>query len=106
LRIHGKAKIRIAASDQYTLGLIAYEMLIGRPVIASKTLVGIGREKEAFMQSTPDILKERPDCPAALAKVILRMLSRQPTDRWPHLEDACDVLHRLNIDGKLRTNRH
>jgi serine/threonine protein kinase len=90
------------ASDQYTLGLIAYEMLIGRPVIASETLVGIAREKEVFMQSTPDIRKDRPDCPEDLANVILRMLNRQPTERWPHLDDAFEKLHRLNIDGKLR----
>ncbi|HLK55665.1 MAG TPA: effector-associated domain EAD1-containing protein, partial [Chthonomonadaceae bacterium] len=92
------------ASDQYTLGLIAYEMLLGRPVIAGKSFGEIRNEKEAFMTSTPDIARERTDCPPDLADMILRMLRVQSTDRWPDLEDICKRLQGLDLDAHLDPN--
>lgn len=92
------------ASDQYSLGLIAYEMLIGRPVITANTFGGIRKEKELFMKSTPELPKNRPGCPQAFVDVILRMLSVHSKDRWPYLEDACEALRDCNLDGSLQRN--
>ena len=87
------------ASDQYTLGLIAYEMLIGRPAIRATTNWDIAAEKAKFLRSTPDPRKERPDCPAKLAEMILRMLKADPAKRYPRLNDARDALSRLKLGG-------
>lgn len=92
------------ASDQYSLGLIAYEMLIGHPVIAGSTFGAIRKEKELFMKSTPALEKSRLEIPPAFAAVIMRMLSVRPKDRWAHLDDACEALRDCNLDGKLRKN--
>jgi serine/threonine protein kinase len=91
-------------SDQYMLGLIAYEMIIGKSLIIGTSFRDIRRQKEAFMRAPPDPRVERPDCPEGLAKVVLRMLSTRPEDRWSHLEDAREEIKKIDLDGKLIAN--
>jgi serine/threonine protein kinase len=86
------------ASDQYALGLIAYEMLVGKPVVLGTTLADIHRDKTRFMKSVPDPRKARPGCPAKLARVVLRMLKKDPEKRYPDLHDARDDLVNIDVD--------
>jgi serine/threonine protein kinase len=86
------------ASDQYALGLIAYEMLVGKPVVEATTLADINREKTKFIKSTPDPRKARPGCPTKLARVVLRMLKADPGKRYPRLNDAWEELAGIDFD--------
>ena len=74
-----------AASDQYSLGILLYEMLGGRPPFEGSALSLLRMHAET---TPPPISEVRPDCPKALARVIRRMLEKDPARRWPTLESA------------------
>jgi eukaryotic-like serine/threonine-protein kinase len=74
------------ASDQYALGVVAYEMLTGRPPFVAESPGGL---LLAHLQEPPPSLAEaRADCPQVLADAIMRMLAKKPEDRWPSMRDA------------------
>jgi serine/threonine-protein kinase len=74
------------ASDQYSLGIVAYEMLTGAPPFSADSAMAV---MFAQFQETPKpILDSRPDCPARLAEIVMRMLEKEPEKRWPTIEDA------------------
>ncbi len=73
------------SSDQYSLGIVAYETLVGRTPFQGSALVQMRAHTEE--QPRP-ILEARPDCPPALADAIHRMLAKLPSERWPTISDA------------------
>ena len=74
------------ASDQYSLGIVAYEMLTGAPPFSADSAMAV---MFAQFQETPKpILDSRPDCPARLAEIVMRMLEKEPEKRWPTIDDA------------------
>ncbi|MBI4502488.1 MAG: protein kinase [Gemmatimonadetes bacterium] len=77
-----------ARSDLYSLGIVAYEMLIGELPFHAPTVPGILMKHIA--EPTPDILQRRPDAPEDLAATIQRCLEKDPEDRWP----TADALRR------------
>ncbi|HEX4934998.1 MAG TPA: serine/threonine-protein kinase, partial [Gemmatimonadaceae bacterium] len=74
------------ASDQYSLGAMAFELLCGRPPFVGNNAIEIMAQQ--MTQPVPDLLSLRPDCPPELAHVVLRMLAKEPTARFPSLEEA------------------
>ena len=73
-----------AASDQYSLGIAAYEMIVGAPPFGGTAF----ELQMAHVQREPDaLITRRPDCPPDLAEIVYRMLSKDPEARWPSLED-------------------
>ncbi len=85
------------ASDQYALGVTAYQMIAGRPPFTGDLYQLIS----AHGGKAPVPLRElRPDCPAFLANAVMRMLEKEPEDRWPSLEDLQDVFGaNMAMDG-------
>ena len=86
-----------AASDQYSLGIVAYAMLAGSPPfdgdsISELLLAHTGKE--------PDALGDlRPDCPPELAAAVHRMLAKDPGDRWPGMRELMSVLGSVPAPG-------
>jgi hypothetical protein len=81
-----QAKDVTGASDQYSLGVVAFEMLTG-------TLPFEGDSAVATMYKhchdpVPPISDFRPDCPPDLVETVTRMLAKDPADRWPSMEAA------------------
>ena len=78
------------ASDQYSLGVVAYEMLTGRP-----PFIGGGMMSTMFahVHQDPEPLEQlRPDCPEGLRNAVMRMLAKDVGDRWPSIEDIIAVI--------------
>jgi len=70
-------------ADLYALGVVAYEMLAGRPPFE-----GSSQQILAAHTVTPPepLAKLRPDIPPALAALVMRALAKSPADRWQTAE--------------------
>jgi serine/threonine protein kinase len=78
------------ASDQYSLGVVAYEMLAGQLPFQAETTVGL---LFAHVHETPPSIADiRPDIPADVADAVMRMLAKEPAERWPDIETAARAL--------------
>jgi eukaryotic-like serine/threonine-protein kinase len=78
------------ASDQYSLGVMAYEMLVGRPLYEGDSVVTIMFKHVHGPVPTPDDFG--PSVPADLAGIVVRMLQKAPADRWPSMAEAVPAL--------------
>jgi serine/threonine protein kinase len=78
------------ASDQYALGILAYEMLTGKPPFEHKNAMAM---MFSHVHRSPAPLEQkRPDCPQPLRDAVMRMLQKEPADRWPTVEDAIEAI--------------
>jgi uncharacterized protein YjdB len=91
------------ASDQYSLGIVAFEMLTGRPPFVGDSLMDIMRKH--FFEAPPSLQQLRQDCPPLLVSAITRMLAKEPERRWASMEDAIGALaaQSLGHDDPVRT---
>jgi serine/threonine protein kinase len=80
------ADVVTGAADQYSLGIVAYEMLTGRPPFTGSSMMAIMYSH--FHDEPPSIKLLRPDVPDGLCNAVMRMLRKDPADRWPTMEDA------------------
>jgi serine/threonine protein kinase len=74
------------ASDQYSLGVVAYEMLAGRLPLRGDSIMAV---MYAHFNERPRAVTElRSDCPPKLAAAVMRMLEKDPAARWPSMDDV------------------
>ena len=77
------------SSDQYALGVTAYQMITGAPPFGGELYALIAAHGT---KAPVPIRDRRPDCPAFLANAVMRMLEKEPENRWPSLDDLVEVL--------------
>jgi eukaryotic-like serine/threonine-protein kinase len=74
-----------SASDQYSLGVMLYECVTGRPPFYSDSLLGVLEAVAHGQFESPR--RYRPDLSTVLEVAILRAMSRDPGDRFPSVRD-------------------
>ncbi|HXM39336.1 MAG TPA: serine/threonine-protein kinase [Gemmatimonadales bacterium] len=91
------------ASDQYSLGVVAYEMLTGHLPFQSDSTMSVMYAH--FNTSARPVTELRPDCPPNLAAAVMRMLEKEPDERWPTMDDVVAVCGRpsLRRDDPIRS---
>ena len=79
-----------ARADQYSLGVIVYELLAGaRPIEGDGFMLLVDRH----MNQTPVPLADRrPDLHPRVCDAVMRALAKRPEDRWPSVIDFARAL--------------
>ena len=81
-----------ARADIYSLGCTFYFLLTGHPPFPDGTLP---QRLMAHQKQQPSaIAKERPDAPADLVEICMKMMAKKPADRYQSMNDVSQALQR------------
>ena len=80
-------------ADIYAVGVLAYELLTGRPPFTGSTPQEV---LSAHVTQAPDVVtKHRATVPPALAQSVMRCLEKKPADRWQSAEELLQHLEAI-----------
>jgi hemoglobin-like flavoprotein len=83
-----------AAVDQYYLGLLALELLQGKPPVDVATFASL-EAKKRFFESPRAFFGDLASKEPAFSFVLARMLERTPEKRWSRMADLIAILQQL-----------
>lgn len=77
-------------TDLFSLGSVMYAMCVGRPPFGAETLMGLLRK---VCEATPRSIRElNPDVPEWLEAFIVRLLEKEPEDRFQSANEVAEIL--------------
>lgn len=94
-QITGRPEDIDGRADQYSLGITAFEILTGSRPFADNRVPQL---LTAHMTETPPPPSSlRPEIPEAIDRLILKMLAKSPSDRYPNLDEALAELSQIRF---------
>lgn len=95
------------ASDQYSLGIVAFEALTGRTPLPAE--VPMAAALRHAREQVPPPSSVRPDIAAAIDRVVMTATAKEPTARYASLDALLDALRAAvggatEADGRPRTH--
>jgi serine/threonine protein kinase len=82
-----------AATDLHAVGYMMYELLSGRPPFSGDSEPEIWRAIQTVVPRAPSLVNPR--APGALDNVVLKLLEKDPRDRFQSGADLADALRRI-----------
>ncbi|HET7791637.1 MAG TPA: serine/threonine-protein kinase [Gemmatimonadales bacterium] len=67
-------------TDLYSMGVVLYESLAGRPPFSSASAAAVMEMHQH--QPPPPLRRQRADIPPALEEIVVRALAKSPAERW------------------------
>jgi serine/threonine-protein kinase len=83
-------------SDIYSLGVTAYQMLAGEPPFRGETALGIAVQH--LKTPPPRLENARPDLPAALGRIVGKMLAKDPNQRYATARELLRELRAVSLE--------
>ncbi len=88
------------SSDLYAFGVLMYEMLSGsRPFEAPMSIASVVAR---VFEKAPDVRAKRPEVPRWLARMVSRLLEKDPRDRYGSAAEVLRDLRRKRVRARLR----
>ncbi len=88
-------------SDQYSLGVLAFQLLTGSLPFEAETFVALVQHH--YMTPPPEVKRVREDVPDELLAVVHRALAKKPEERFPHTKQMVAALEAVPITPEQRT---
>lgn len=92
------------ASDVYSLGVVMYEMLTGRPPFSAPTAEDLARAHRD--DPVPPPRKYNPSIPAQLEQILLKVLAKEPSQRYRTADQLGRVLITIAEQSETATSSH
>ena len=89
-------------SDIYSLGAVFYHMVTGRPPQAGFNISEIISGKIPANPVAPSLLQ--PEVPESISNLIMKMLSRNPRDRFQNAEEFLETFRFARLDTPYRSS--
>ncbi len=86
-------------SDQYSLGCVLYELLIGQPPFDGPNPMAVLARHS--LEQVPSMQVVRPSIPDAVEDATFRSLEKTPADRYPTMREFIDALHEAEAEASL-----
>ena len=85
-------------ADVYSLGATMYALLTGRPIFTGKTKEELAQKVRRTAPIEPILYQ--PSIPHAFQQIVLRMLSKQPRERFASAAELLPELERLHNNSR------
>jgi len=93
-----------ASSDLYSLGVVMFEMLAGRPPFIGPTAVSIAMQHASTYP--PSLHQFNPNIPPALEQIVVKVLEKEPGDRFLSAAEMQQALRQCAKDLRQQARQH